>query len=127
MNAMDYLRVELNGWTTLKQEKIVLNRAIGYSSVHFGDFLPNYAAIANVPPVDADKSGILLNVTDSDDIRHWASLRGGERGTFGVHVAKIVAEFKLDVEGRLAEILPAKADTDSGDDDRHPARHARRE
>ncbi len=30
------------------------------------------------------------------------------RGTFGVHVAKIAAEFKLDVEDRLAEILPAR-------------------
>jgi len=48
------------------------------------------------------------------------------RGTFGVHVAKIAAEFKLDVEDRLAEILPARADTDSDDDDRHPARPARR-
>jgi hypothetical protein len=43
------------------------------------------------------------------------------RGTFGVHLAKIAAEFKLDVEDRLAEILPARADTDSDDDDRHPA------
>ena len=62
---------------------------------------------------------------------HWASWTfysalGEMRGTFGVHVAKIAAEFKLDVEDRLAEILPARADTDSDDDDRHPARHARR-
>jgi len=42
------------------------------------------------------------------------------RGTFGVHVAKIAAEFKLDVEDRLAEILPARADSDSDDDDRRP-------
>jgi hypothetical protein len=30
------------------------------------------------------------------------------RGTFGVHLAKIAAEFKLDIEDRLAEILPAR-------------------
>jgi hypothetical protein len=62
---------------------------------------------------------------------HWASWTfysalGEMRGTFGVHVAKIAAEFKLDVEDRLAEILPARADTDVDDDDRHPARPARR-
>jgi hypothetical protein len=62
---------------------------------------------------------------------HWASWTfysalGEMRGTFGVHVAKIAAEFKLDVEDRLAEILPARADTDSDDDDRHPAGPARR-
>jgi hypothetical protein len=61
---------------------------------------------------------------------HWASWTfysalGEMRGTFGVHLAKIAAEFKLDVEDRLAEILPARADADSDDDDRHPARRAR--
>ena len=42
--------------------------------------------------------------------------------TFGVHLAKIAAEFKLDIEDRLASILPANAEADSGDDDRRPAR-----
>ena len=36
------------------------------------------------------------------------SALGEMRGTFGVHVGKIAAEFKLDVEDRLAEILPAR-------------------
>jgi hypothetical protein len=48
------------------------------------------------------------------------------RGTFGVHLAKIAAEFKLDIEDRLASILPANAEADSGDDDRRPDRPARR-
>lgn len=56
---------------------------------------------------------------------HWASWTfysaiGEMRGTFGVHLAKIATEFKLDVEDRLAAILPARADTDS-DDDYRPA------
>jgi hypothetical protein len=57
----------------------------------------------------------------------WTFYRalGEMRGTFGVHVAKIAAEFKLDAEDRLAAILPARADTDSDDDDRHPARRTR--
>jgi hypothetical protein len=38
--------------------------------------------------------------------------------TFGIHVAKIAAAFKLDVENRLASIVPANADADTGDDDR---------
>lgn len=54
------------------------------------------------------------------------SALGEMRGTFGVHLAKIAAEFKLDVEDRLAEILPARADADSDGDDRHPARPTRR-
>jgi len=40
------------------------------------------------------------------------------RGKFGIHVAKIAAAFKLDVEDRLASILPANANADTGDDDR---------
>lgn len=48
----------------------------------------------------------------------FGSALGELRGTFGVHVARIAAAFKLDVEDRLASILPANADTDSGDDDR---------
>jgi len=62
---------------------------------------------------------------------HWASWTfysalGEMRGTFGVHLAKIAAEFKLDIEDRLASILPANAEADSGDDDRRPDRPARR-
>ncbi|MGB8028922.1 MAG: DUF6650 family protein [Terracidiphilus sp.] len=46
----------------------------------------------------------------------FGSALGELRGTFGIHLAKIAAVFKLDVEDRLASILPANADT--GDDDR---------
>jgi len=58
---------------------------------------------------------------------HWASWTfysalGEMRGMFGVHLAKVAAEFKLDVEDRLATILPASAEVDSGDDDRRPSR-----
>jgi hypothetical protein len=43
---------------------------------------------------------------------HWASWTfhsalGEMRGTFGIHLSKIAAEFKLDIEDSLAEILPA--------------------
>jgi len=58
---------------------------------------------------------------------HWASWTfysalGEMRGTFGVHLARIAAELKLDIEDRLAAILPASAEADSDDNDRHPAR-----
>ena len=53
------------------------------------------------------------------------SALGEMRGTVGVHVAKIANEFKLDIEDRLASILPANAEVDSGDDDRRPARRSR--
>lgn len=44
--------------------------------------------------------------------------RGSCGGTFGIHVAKIAAAFKQDVEDRLASIQPANANADTGDDDR---------
>jgi len=46
----------------------------------------------------------------------FGSALGELRGTFGIHVAKIAAAFKLDVEDRLASILPANADADTSDD-----------
>ncbi len=48
----------------------------------------------------------------------FGSALGELRGTFGTHVAKIATAFKLDVEDRLAAILPANADTDTDEDDR---------
>ena len=48
----------------------------------------------------------------------FGSAPGELRGTFGIHVAKTAAAFKLDMEDRLASILPANADADTGDDDR---------
>jgi hypothetical protein len=48
----------------------------------------------------------------------FGSALGELRGTFGIHVAKIAATFKLDVEDRLASIVPANAETDTADDDR---------
>ena len=49
---------------------------------------------------------------------HWASWTfysalGEMRGTFGVHLARIAAQFKLDVEDKLAVILPAKDEDES--------------
>jgi hypothetical protein len=52
---------------------------------------------------------------------HWASWTfygalGEMRGTFGVHLARIAAEFKLDIEDALATILPANAEGDPRQD-----------
>jgi len=49
---------------------------------------------------------------------HWASWTfygalGEMRGTFGVHLARIAAQFKLDIEDNLASILPAKDEDES--------------
>jgi hypothetical protein len=51
------------------------------------------------------------------------SALGEMRGTFGVHLAKVAAEFRLDVEDRLAAILPANADFEA--DDLRPIRRVR--
>ena len=39
----------------------------------------------------------------------FGSALGELRGTFGIHIAKVAAEFKLDVEDKLAAILPGNA------------------
>ena len=49
---------------------------------------------------------------------HWASWTfysalGELRGTFGVHLARIAARFRLDIEDNRAAILPAKDQDDS--------------
>jgi len=49
---------------------------------------------------------------------HWASWTfysalGEMRGTFGVHLTRIAAEFRLDIEDGLASILPASDRDDS--------------
>jgi len=83
MTAMDYLRMEVSGWINLNGDRIELDRVIGYASMHFGDFLPNYAGIASVPPHNPSGAGILVNVTDSDDIKHGVALIGDKSVVYG--------------------------------------------
>ena len=57
---------------------------------------------------------------------HWASWTfysalGEMRGTFGIHLANIAAEFKLDIEDKLASILPASAQADLDNDSGRPS------
>jgi hypothetical protein len=57
----------------------------------------------------------------ADHHNHWASWTfysalGEMRGTFGVHLARIAAQFHLDIEDQLASILPAEVqDKDDSD------------
>jgi len=83
MTAMDYLRMEVSGWISLNRRRIELDRVIGYASMHFGDFLPNYAGIASVPPQNPPGAGILVNVTDSDDLKHGMALVGDKSVVYG--------------------------------------------
>jgi hypothetical protein len=83
LTAMDYLRVELSGWLKINDRQIDLDRSLGYTSVHLGDFLPNYAAAASVPPENPGAAGILVNVSDSDDLKHGASLIGHKSLAYG--------------------------------------------
>lgn len=61
-----------------------------------------------------------IHHADGWGFRSWTfgSALGELRGIFGIHVAKIAAAFKLDVDDQLASILPANADADTGDDHR---------
>jgi hypothetical protein len=44
--------------------------------------------------------------------RSTYSALGEMRGTFGIYLAQIAAQFRLDIEDRLAAVLPAKAEGD---------------
>jgi hypothetical protein len=89
LTPMDYLRVEISGWMEIDGRQIALDRNLGYSSVHMGDFLPNYAAVASVPPEKPGENGILINVSDSDDLRHGAALIGDNSVVYGFGSGRI--------------------------------------
>ena len=105
MTAMDYLRMEVSGWINLDGKRIDLDRVIGYASVHFGDFLPDYAGISSVPPHNPSGEGILVNVTDSDDIRHGAALIAGKSVVYGYGSGKIPGFF-LTVAQPTKNVIP---------------------
>jgi hypothetical protein len=91
MNAMDYLGMEVSGWIEVNGSRTLVDRASGYASIHFGDFLPDYAGIATVPPHIPEGAGILVNVTDSDDVKHGAALLKGKSVVYGFGSGKIPA------------------------------------
>lgn len=70
--------------------------------------------------VGTDGREVIYHANDHGHYASWTfySALGELRGTFGVHLAKIAAQFKLNVEDGLASILPANADADTGDDNR---------
>jgi len=70
--------------------------------------------------VGTDGREVIYHANDRGHYASWTlySALGELRGTFGVHLAKIAAQFKLNVEDGLASILPADADADTGDDNR---------
>jgi hypothetical protein len=64
--------------------------------------------------VDGDERTVLY----ANHRGHWASWTfysalGEMRGTSGVHLARIATQFKLDIEDKLAAILPEKDEEDS--------------
>jgi len=83
MTAMDYLKMEISGWINLDGSRSELDSVVGYASVHFGDFLPDYAGVASVPPHNPAGAGILVNVTDSDDIKRGAEFVEGKSIIYG--------------------------------------------
>lgn len=93
MTAMDYLRMEVSGWIEINGVRTDVSRATGYASIHFGDFLPDYAGIATIPLHDGSGSGILVNVTDSDDVKHGAALLGSKSLVYGYGSGQLPAFF----------------------------------
>ncbi len=93
MTPMDYLRVEVSGWIEINGSRTDVDRAKACASTHFGDFLPDYAFITSVPPHDTSGSGILVNVTDADDVKHGAALLGGKSLVFGYGSGQVPSFF----------------------------------
>lgn len=60
--------------------------------------------------VGADGREVTLYANHRGHRASWTfySALGEMRGTFGVHLARVATQFKLDVEDKLASILPAK-------------------
>jgi hypothetical protein len=63
--------------------------------------------------VDGDERTVLY----ANHRGHWASWTfysalGEMRGSFGVHLARVATQFKLDIEDKLASILPAQDEDD---------------
>lgn len=105
MTAMDYLRMEISGWIILSGQRMELDRVTGYASVHFGDFLPDYAGVASVPPQQTAGEGILVNVTDSDDIKHGAALIANKSVIYGYGCGQL-PDFFLTVGALTRNSIP---------------------
>jgi hypothetical protein len=62
-----------------------------------------------------DGRDVIRFANHHDSWTSWTfySALGEMRGTFGVHLARIAAQFRLDIEDQLAAILPAKDEEDS--------------
>ena len=78
--------------------------------------------------VGTDGQNVVVQATQHS---HWASwvfygALGEMRGTFGVLIARIATQYKLDVEEELARILPANADDDEQKSDRRRCKTRRR-
>lgn len=70
--------------------------------------------------VGGEESEIALYAREHGHYASWTfyGALGEMRGVFGVHLARIAARFRLDVEDELATILPSGAESDSSPEDR---------
>jgi hypothetical protein len=83
MTAMDFTRIETWGWIEINTMRIDLEPTVARASIHFGDFLPDYAGITTVPGPNPGDPAILVNVANSEDVKHGGSLLRGRSLIFG--------------------------------------------
>lgn len=67
--AMDFTEIEMSGWFELDGVRTAISSTVGRASIHFGDFLPDYAGVNSAPGRSDATSAILVNVTDADDAK----------------------------------------------------------
>ena len=71
--AMDFTEIEMSGWIELDGARTTIGSAVGRASIHFGDFLPDYAGVNSAPGRPDATSAILVNVTDADDAKKYVA------------------------------------------------------
>ncbi len=74
LNAMDYTETETSGWIEIDGSRTEFEANLGPASIHFGDFLPDYAWAATVPKPGVERPQILVNAIDAEDLKIGASL-----------------------------------------------------
>lgn len=77
MTPTDFTRIDMWGWIEINGARIELEPTVARASVHFGDFLPDYAGITTVPGPNPNDPAILVNVANSEDVKHGGFLLRG--------------------------------------------------
>lgn len=95
LNAMDFTQTETSGWIEIDGDRIEFAHSLGPASIHFGDFLPDYAWLATVPGPDRGAPGVLVNAINAEDLKHGATILGRRSLVYGYGCGGIPGFFMI--------------------------------